>query len=144
MFESVLAGPSLALGRSGAGAFLGVFAIGLVSFALFGKKLEEGSAEETAKPPFKGKKFESISDNGKKLLKALSDRYKDKEVTKSIKDAQDPAQGPYVNKKEISGIGWAPNYLAEPTVFHADVRRKVEEGQELDGFSPHSMSIARP
>lgn len=37
------------------------------------------------------------------------------DAQKAIADAQNPKEGPYVSDKRISGIGWAPNYEAEPT-----------------------------
>lgn len=50
----------------------------------------------------------------------MIDRFKarfsgEPEVVAAIDKAQDPKKGPYVSDPAIPGIGWAPNYAAEPT-----------------------------
>jgi hypothetical protein len=62
-----------------------------------------------------GKLADKISNHGKKMLTSFSARYNEKKIHKAIKAAQRPDAGPYVNSAGISGIGWAPNFAAEPT-----------------------------
>lgn len=81
----------------------------------------ENDARVEKQTKFLGKKvLEKISDHGKQMLSNFSARFshsedKEKGISKAIKRAQDPKEGPYVNSPEINAIRWSPNYAAEPT-----------------------------
>ncbi len=58
--------------------------------------------------------------DSQKMLDSLEARFPErskdgKEAAKAIKRGQDPEQGPYVTDDKMPGIGWVPNYAAEPT-----------------------------
>jgi len=51
-----------------------------------------------------------------KALRSFKARFgEEKEVQAAIDKAQNPKKGPYVTDSAIPGIGWAPNFAAEPT-----------------------------
>lgn len=68
-----------------------------------------------------GKKLAaSVGDLGRQMLISLSARYSNLEsstkIDKAIKDAQRADAGPYVSSNNApAGMGWIPNYAAEPS-----------------------------
>lgn len=69
----------------------------------------------------------------------LADRYAarfagEKEPAKAIKEAQDPKLGPYISDERIPGIGWTPNYAAEPTGVIGPAR--ISQPNEVKAWEP--------
>lgn len=87
------------------------------------KQLEKKALAEKPKPP--PSRLESF-------VARFAD---DKKAVKAATLAQDPKLGPYVTDKRIPGIGWVPNFAAEPTgvIGPARISQPNEVGAWEDG-----------